>query len=100
MEDVMSRYANLDALLVVRDMNDEQAGVDDILFGCALRKDDIEDFLRDVADLARREYGAMSFVELVDLDSDDEAMRSAHGRWMSDATADTIAAAERLINGE
>lgn len=74
----------LDVMLVVRDLNDEEAGVDDVLFGCALRKDDLTAFFADLAKLVES-YGGAEFAELLARDENDEVLAAARRRWSDDA---------------
>ena len=90
-------YAKLDACLTVRDLADEEAGCDEVLFGCALRKDDVEAFLADVRTLVETVYGGASFSELVACDQADEAMAAARARWRSDASQELVACAARIV---
>lgn len=89
--------AELDVLITVRDLNDEEAGIDDVLFGCALRKDMLPAFLADMAALARS-YGGKDFVELADED-DDSVIMAARCRWFADAARDTIDCAQSVLDG-
>ncbi|MDO4442700.1 MAG: hypothetical protein Q4B69_02385 [Slackia sp.] len=77
---------DFDVLITIRDMSDEEAGVDDVLLGCALRKDVLPAFLADVAKLAHS-YGGKDFGELAESD-DDSVLDAAHRRWLSDAAPD------------
>ena len=75
---------DLDVMLVVRDLNDEEAGVDEVLFGCALRKDDSAAFFADLAKLVES-YGGAEFAELLARDENDEVLAAARRRWSDDA---------------
>ncbi|MDO4590783.1 MAG: hypothetical protein Q4B35_05250 [Slackia sp.] len=77
-------YGAFDVLVTMRDMADEEAGVDDVLFGCALRKEDLDAFVADVRELAASKYGAAAFSELVEADEQDAACTAAHRRASSD----------------
>ena len=86
----------LDILITIRDMNDEESGVDDILLGCALRKDDLPAFLRDVAALARS-YDGKNFSELAE-SADDSAIIAARRRWFADAARDVVDRAQAVLD--
>ncbi|MDO5042954.1 MAG: hypothetical protein Q4D92_05520 [Slackia sp.] len=87
---------DLDVMLVVRDLNDEETGFDEVLFGCALRKDDLKAFLTDLAKLVES-YGGAEFAELLEHDEGDEALVSARRRWLEDASSDLIESARLVI---
>lgn len=84
---------DLDVALVVRDLNDEEAGIDEVLFGCALRKDDLQAFFADLAKLVES-YGGAGFAELLERDENDEVMAAARRRWLNDAAGESAESAD------
>lgn len=88
---------DLDVMLVVRDMNDEEAGFDEVLFGCALRKADLQAFLADLSRLVDS-YGGADFSELSTCDEDDAALMAARRRWFDDTAKDVVEGARLVID--
>lgn len=80
-------------------MNDEEADCDDILFGCALRKDDLPAFLADFSKLVAA-YGGADFSELLENDVDDAVIASARRRWFADVSKDVVDGACRIIGSQ
>lgn len=95
MEDI--DFSQLDVALTIYDANDNPQESDP-LCGIALKKDDLEEFLRDVCNLVEQKYGGMRFARLLDEDHEDEAMKSAYARWKSDSMARVIKEAERCLD--
>lgn len=88
---------DLDVMLVVRDMNDEEAGFDEVLFGCALRKADLPAFLVDLSRLVDA-YGGADFSELAARDEDDAAIVAAQHRWFDDMAQDVVEGARLVMD--
>lgn len=87
---------DLDVALVVRDLNDEEAGCDEVLFGCALRKDDLSAFFADLAKLVES-YGGARFAELLAHDENDEVLASVRRRWLDDASNGSAESARPVV---
>ena len=91
--------SQLNKMLVMTDIFDDP---DDcvVQLGVAINADDLDDFIRDVEELAVEKYGGRRFGDLLDEDPDDIANTAAQRRCFAEQVESVMEQANEILEGD
>ena len=91
----ISKVHELDLHLTLQDQFSDPEDLD-IVSGIAIKKDDLQAFVRDFEELARR-YGGATFEDLLDNDTNDDSLDASIVRFDEDQMSELIKTAEKIL---